>query len=587
MTFGLLPLPAAGQIRDGGIDPWNLGKGDWIYYMSRATNHLGGNVMSVTNENSLMLFYKSVGVRYIIVKAASSDYLFNGSYSFPQFNSHLVNIAHANGILIFGYNRSSGQNVPGEIAISDYVFNQGADGFVWDAESEWESGQTWIGTNGPALAWQLCSAVRSNWPTKFLAHAPFPIINYHSSFPYKEFGYWSDAVMPQIYPFNWTGVKSRPSGAVNWTDVNWYNWQKSLVGQSSVINGQTIYWTNAIKPLAPVNHVYGPNPPNSGVSEIRPEYVMEFVDYLNADPTPQTVGGYKGASFWRADLHGAAQWANIKASTIGTFAGIVNNIVIDEPNATAVGSWTSTRTFYNGSFYGNGSGTDTNSFGTNYLTKTQGSGSAYVQFTPNVVVPGDYKVYQWHPYLAAASASVPHIIAHSGGSTTVYANQQTNSGTWSLLGTFNFAAGTTGYIRVTDGIAESGAVAAVDGIKLVFVPPASVPAAPSGLSATALSESQISLEWTDNATNESAYIVARSTTAGGPYTNLAVLPLNATSYTNTVLIPATTYYYVVRATNFLGASPASAEVSATTPASETPPAITTQPQGQAVVLGET
>ena len=25
-----LPLPA--QIRDGGIDPWNLGKGDWIYY---------------------------------------------------------------------------------------------------------------------------------------------------------------------------------------------------------------------------------------------------------------------------------------------------------------------------------------------------------------------------------------------------------------------------------------------------------------------------------------------------------------------------------------------------------------------------
>ena len=155
---------------------------------------------SVTNENSLMLFYKSQGVRYIIVKAATSDELFNGSYSFPQFTRNLVNTAHAHGILIFGYNRSYGENVPGEIAISDFVFNQGADGFVWDAESEWESSQPWIGTNGPALAWQLCSAVRSNWPTKFLAHAPFPIISYHSSFPYKEFGYWSDAVMPQIYP---------------------------------------------------------------------------------------------------------------------------------------------------------------------------------------------------------------------------------------------------------------------------------------------------------------------------------------------------------------------------------------------------
>ena len=75
LTFGLTALSLPGQIRDGGIDPWNLGKGDWIYYMSMATNRLGGNVSSVTNETSLMLFYKSVGVRYIIVKAATSDLL--------------------------------------------------------------------------------------------------------------------------------------------------------------------------------------------------------------------------------------------------------------------------------------------------------------------------------------------------------------------------------------------------------------------------------------------------------------------------------------------------------------------------------
>src|SRR5436309_1337889 len=165
---------AQAQVRDGGIDPWNIGKGDWIYYMSAATNKLGGNVSSVTNENSLMLFYRSEAVRYIIIKAATSDYLFNGSYNQPQFTSNLVNIAHANGILIFGYNRSYGSNVVGEIAISDYVFRQGADGFVWDAESEWESNSPWIGSSGAAKAWQLCSTVRSNWPTKFLAHAPFP-----------------------------------------------------------------------------------------------------------------------------------------------------------------------------------------------------------------------------------------------------------------------------------------------------------------------------------------------------------------------------------------------------------------------------
>src|ERR1043166_4560933 len=482
LTLASSTTDALAQIRDGGIDPWNLGKGDWIYYMSAATNKLGKNISIVTNETSLMLWYKSQGVRYIIIKAATSDTLFNGSYNHPQFTSHLVDIAHANGILIMGYNRSYGQNVPAEIAISDYVFNQGADGFVWDAESEWESSSSWIGNNGPALAWQLCSTVRSNWPTKFLAHAPFPIISYHTSFPYKEFGYWSDTVMPQIYPQGWTAIHSRPSGGINWTDVNWYNWQRSLIGQSSVINGQTIYWTNSIKPLAPINHVYGPNPPNTGVTQIPDEFVMEFVDYLAADPYPQTVGGYKGANFWRTDLHGAGQWANIKASTIGSFTGIVNNIVIDNPSATKVGSWTSTRTFYNGSYFGNGSGTDYNSFGTNYQTKAQGNGSAYIEFTPNVAVTGDYDVYQWHPTHASASASAPFVINFNGGITNVYANQQTNAGKWSLLGRFNFAAGTSGTIRVMDNVAEANAVAIADGIKLVFAAAGGPPTPPTIIS---------------------------------------------------------------------------------------------------------
>jgi hypothetical protein len=548
LIFGLTSLPLAGQIRDGGIDPWNLGKGDWIYYMSMATNKLGRNVSSVTNENSLMLFYKSVGVRYIIIKAATSDTLFNGSYSFPQFTSRLVNIAHANGLLIFGYNRSYGENVPGEIAISDYVFNQGADGFVWDAESEWESDQPWIGTNGPALAWQLCSAVRSNWPTKFLAHAPFPIISYHSSFPYEEFGYWSDAVMPQIYPAGWSGVDSRPSGGINWTDVNWYNWQKSLAGKSSVINGQRIYWTNSIKPLAPANHVYGPNPPNSGVSEIPPEFVMEFVDFLNADPTPQTVGGYKGANFWRADLHGAAQWTNIQRSTIGNFTGIVNNIVIDNPNATAVGIWTSTRTFYNGNSYGNGTGTDINSFGTNYLTKAQGTGSAYLEFTPNVLVAGEYDVYQWHPYLANASASAPHVINYNGGSTTVYANQQTNAGKWSLLGRFNFAVGTAGNIQVLDSVAEPSAVAVVDGVKLAYVgmPTAPVitgqpqsasilPGQTVSFSVTATGSSPLAHQWRFNGTDISGATSSALTLAPALATNAGTYSVWVTNGYGTAL----------------------------------------------------
>ena len=71
-----LSLSSFAQIRDGGIDPWNLGKGDWLYSVSDATNKLGNHVSSVTNENSLMLFYKSQGIRYMIVKAATSGHAF-------------------------------------------------------------------------------------------------------------------------------------------------------------------------------------------------------------------------------------------------------------------------------------------------------------------------------------------------------------------------------------------------------------------------------------------------------------------------------------------------------------------------------
>ena len=61
----------------------------------------------------------------MIVKAATGASLFNGCYSFPQFSATLVNIAHTNGVLIFGYNRSYATNVAGELAVVDYVFNRG------------------------------------------------------------------------------------------------------------------------------------------------------------------------------------------------------------------------------------------------------------------------------------------------------------------------------------------------------------------------------------------------------------------------------------------------------------------------------
>ncbi|MFN7138411.1 MAG: carbohydrate-binding protein [Limisphaerales bacterium] len=94
--------------------------------------------------------------------------------------------------------------------------------------------------------------------------------------------------------------------------------------------------------------------------------------------------------------------------------------------------------------------------------------------------------------------------------------------------------------------------------------PAPAPAAPSNLSATAASQSQINLTWTDNSGVEQNFIVARSTTSGGPYTDIATLPANTTTFSNTGLSANTTYHYVVRAVNATGASPNSNQAAALT-----------------------
>ncbi|MGK7393484.1 MAG: FG-GAP-like repeat-containing protein [Candidatus Cyclobacteriaceae bacterium M3_2C_046] len=93
-----------------------------------------------------------------------------------------------------------------------------------------------------------------------------------------------------------------------------------------------------------------------------------------------------------------------------------------------------------------------------------------------------------------------------------------------------------------------------------------VPAEPSGLVASATSDSQINLIWEDNATNEDNYYLERSVNDLSNFIEIATLPANATSYNDTGLNPGTTYYYQVRAGNGSGYSIYSIEANATTDA---------------------
>lgn len=295
-------------IRDGGINPADLGKGDWIYFLSQATNRLGGAVPTVVNVPTLMAYYKSQGLQYIIVKAGTGSTNFNGSGTTPQFDSNLVHQAHAAGLLIFAYTRSFDDDVPGEIAMAERCFALGADGWIIDAEAEWENGANQAGTNGPARALQYGEGLRARFPNKFIAHAPFPIISFHSSFPYREFGYYCDAVMPQAY---WKSIYGNDPAAVARMvaamDSEYRAWQNSLSG----------IWTNAIKPIIPLGQTYNP-----AASEIvTAAEVDEFFDRLRTNPAPASITGYKGASFWRTDTRTADIWTAIRTNTLGDASG--------------------------------------------------------------------------------------------------------------------------------------------------------------------------------------------------------------------------------------------------------------------------
>jgi hypothetical protein len=86
-----------------------------------------------------------------------------------------------------------------------------------------------------------------------------------------------------------------------------------------------------------------------------------------------------------------------------------------------------------------------------------------------------------------------------------------------------------------------------------------VPLAPTGLAAIAGS-AQVSLTW-NVSSGATSYNVQRSTTSGGPYTQIGAP--TATNYTDTGLTNGTTYYYVVSAVNSAGVSANSTEASAT------------------------
>ena len=153
----------------------------------------------------------------------------------------------------------------------------------------------------------------------------------------------------------------------------------------------------------------------------------------------------------------------------------------------------------------------------------------------------------------------------SSSSNVVSSTLAANATAYSAIG---LTASTTYYFRIrsfnSNGVSSNSNIASATTLSIL-------PAAPSGLSASAVSFSQINLAWTDNANNESSFYLDRATD-GGFSSNLATVVLgpNTSSSIATGLSGNTTYYFRVRAYNSSGVSANSNAASATT--LDTPPA---------------
>ncbi|HVR99618.1 MAG TPA: fibronectin type III domain-containing protein, partial [Thermoanaerobaculia bacterium] len=113
----------------------------------------------------------------------------------------------------------------------------------------------------------------------------------------------------------------------------------------------------------------------------------------------------------------------------------------------------------------------------------------------------------------------------------------------------------------------------LNGLRFLYQPSSLPPAAPTNLVATALSPTEVRLTWTDNAVNETEFLVEKKTFGGTFVRAVGTIGPNTTSVDVSGLTPATGYVFRVRASGSTGFSNYSNEASATTRATPGVPCV--------------
>ena len=164
--------------------------------------------------------------------------------------------------------------------------------------------------------------------------------------------------------------------------------------------------------------------------------------------------------------------------------------------------------------------------------------------TVNGIIAGTYSTAQSFTIGGEAGAFIEYSL--DGGTGW---QEYTSEVTISSAGTYTITA------RQTDGSGNTS-----DTSTPIVVTIAYAPSAPSGVTATAQSASEIHISWVDTSDDETSFEIQRIRTGDANYETLDdSLPANTTSYQDDGLLSETEYRYRVRASNSMGDSSWSAE----------------------------
>ncbi len=179
---------------------------------------------------------------------------------------------------------------------------------------------------------------------------------------------------------------------------------------------------------------------------------------------------------------------------------------------------------------------------------------------------------------AAQWLSAPRWLRLVRAGTTVTGYQSDNGTTWVSLGTAQVALPATVYIGLAATSHANGMLTtalfdqvAITGTTTTPTTPVSgAPAAPTGLVATPLSSTAVSLRWIDASSNETGFELQRSTD-GDTFATVLTVGADVTTTGNSGLTAGTLYHYRIRAIRGPEASAYSAVATVTTQVATTPP----------------